>query len=130
MKRSQRLALAATALAVPAAASASETVTYTYDALGRLTGVSTSGGPNDGLTGGTGYDPAGNRSSYSVSGAGTEPLAPASVSPPDAPDGATGALAPAQAPPALGIPDEEEPIQPVELLEGEASPAEIPDGRH
>ncbi|HWT31293.1 MAG TPA: RHS repeat domain-containing protein [Propylenella sp.] len=68
MKRSQTLALAA-AVAIPGAAAASETATYSYDALGRLTAVTTSGGPNAGLAVSTGYDPAGNRSSYAVSGA-------------------------------------------------------------
>ena len=59
--------LAAAAIPAPAA---SETVTYSYDALGRLVGVSTSGGPNDGVGVGTTYDPAGNRCTYTVGGAG------------------------------------------------------------
>lgn len=49
-------------------ASAAETITYSYDALGRLTGSVTSGGPNSGVSTGTSFDPAGNRSSYSVTG--------------------------------------------------------------
>lgn len=49
-------------------ASAVETITYSYDALGRLTGSVTSGGPNSGVSTGTSFDPAGNRSSYSVTG--------------------------------------------------------------
>ena len=63
-------AAAATALALNGTALASETITYTYDALGRLVGVSTSGGPNDGVGVGTTYDPAGNRCTYTVDGAG------------------------------------------------------------
>lgn len=58
---------AAAAISAPAA---SETVTYSYDALGRLVGTSTSGGPNDGVGVGTTYDPAGNRCTYTVGGAG------------------------------------------------------------
>lgn len=50
-------------------AHASETVTYTYDALGRLTSSSNSGGVNNGLQTGVSYDAAGNRSNYSMSGA-------------------------------------------------------------
>lgn len=49
-------------------AQASETVTYTYDALGRLTASTTSGGPNGGVSAGTSFDPAGNRTGYNVSG--------------------------------------------------------------
>ncbi|HWT12970.1 MAG TPA: hypothetical protein VN231_09475, partial [Allosphingosinicella sp.] len=60
-----RLAVAA-ALAAPAAAGASETATYSYDVLGRLTGVATSGGPNDRLSVAASYDPAGNRCTYAV----------------------------------------------------------------
>jgi RHS repeat protein len=62
--------LAGAVLAAPATAAAGETVSYTYDALGRLTNVSVSGGPNAGSAAATGYDPAGNRTNYSVSGAG------------------------------------------------------------
>jgi hypothetical protein len=51
--------IAASAVAAPA--QAAETVSYTYDALGRLTATTTSGGPNAGMATGTGYDPAGNR---------------------------------------------------------------------
>ncbi len=80
MKRSRKAALVMTAFAVPAAAGASETVDYTYNSLGRLTDVSISGGPNGGAVAATRYDPAGNRRSYSVSGAGPASLAPASVS--------------------------------------------------
>ena len=76
MKRSERLAFAATALALATAAAASETVTYTYDSLGRLTAVSTSGGINDGVTVAAGYDPAGNRTAYGVGGTGGPPPPP------------------------------------------------------
>ena len=51
---------------VSAPACAQETVTYSYDALGRLVASTTSGGPNSGVSTGIGYDPAGNRSTYTV----------------------------------------------------------------
>lgn len=54
--------------AVPA--SASETVTYTYDALGRLVAVQTSGTVNNGQDVTISYDAAGNRTNYTVTGAG------------------------------------------------------------
>jgi hypothetical protein len=57
---------------------AAETVTYTYDALGRLVATAHSGGVNNGLQTGISYDPAGNRSNYSVSG--SAPLATLSIS--------------------------------------------------
>ena len=43
-----------------------ETVNYSYDALGRLTGSTTTGGPNDTRRTGTCFDPAGNRVRYDV----------------------------------------------------------------
>jgi YD repeat-containing protein len=49
-------------------AQAQETKTYTYDALGRVTGVQTSGGPSSGTNAGYQYDPAGNRTNVTVSG--------------------------------------------------------------
>lgn len=58
----------ASACLVTTSALASETVTYTYDALGRLVASSTSGGPNSGVASGVSYDPAGNRSSYTITG--------------------------------------------------------------
>ena len=66
MKRSRLAALAFAIVAVPAAARASDTISYTYDALGRLTATTVSGGPNTGMAVSTGYDPAGNRTNYSV----------------------------------------------------------------
>ena len=57
--------------AVPA--SAQETTTYTYDALGRLTGSSVSGGISSGTNTAIQYDPAGNRSRYQVTGASDVP---------------------------------------------------------
>ena len=56
------------ALIAPVVADAAETVTYTYDALGRLVATTTSGGPNNGVSTGISYDPAGNRSTYTVTG--------------------------------------------------------------
>lgn len=63
--------LTASGIALASAARAGETVTYRYDALGRLTGSSSSGTVNNGATSSIGYDAAGNRSIYgmSVSGA-------------------------------------------------------------
>jgi YD repeat-containing protein len=48
---------------------AQEVVEFRYDALGRLIEASTSSGPNSGLNTRTGFDPAGNRSVYTVTGA-------------------------------------------------------------
>lgn len=45
-------------------AQAQETTTYQYDALGRLTGSSISGGPNSSIATVTCFDPAGNRTQY------------------------------------------------------------------
>ena len=61
-----RLLLAASAIAIADASEAGETVTYTYDALGRLTATSSSGAVNNGVATSIGYDPAGNRSNYTV----------------------------------------------------------------
>lgn len=47
---------------------ASETTTYSYDALGRLTGSSSTGSVNNGLNTAIQYDPAGNRTNYTVTG--------------------------------------------------------------
>lgn len=62
---------------------ASETVTFTYDTLGRLTIVSTVGGPNGGLQQTYVLDPASNRTTYTVSGSQNHgrPDAPAIVLP-------------------------------------------------
>ena len=120
------------ALAVPAAA-AGETVTYTYDALGRLTAVSTAGGPNGGAAAATGYDPAGNRTSYSHDAGGAEALAapaPAAAagaleSGPDAAAGpveGVGEPAPSDFPTAIDMPDEAAPPGPADP--GQAVPDE------
>jgi YD repeat-containing protein len=50
-------------------ATASDTTVYTYDALGRLVGTSVAGGPNNGLQTSTSFDPAANRTNYTVTGA-------------------------------------------------------------
>jgi hypothetical protein len=60
---------AASIIALAGAAGASETVTYSYDALGRLTATSSSGTVNNGVATAIGYDAAGNRSTYAVTGA-------------------------------------------------------------
>lgn len=83
-----RLFLAASAAAIAAGAQASETTSYQYDALGRLVGVTSSGTVNNGVATSIGYDPAGNRASYSVGGAGGSappPPPPGPVPPPPPP---------------------------------------------
>lgn len=60
------IACAACGLGTPAAAQ--ETTTYTYDALGRVIGVSRSGGSSNGATTTYTYDPASNRTNVTVSG--------------------------------------------------------------
>lgn len=60
------LSSAATATLICGAAFGQETTTYSYDALGRLTGSSISGGPNNSRTTGTCFDWAGNRTRYDV----------------------------------------------------------------
>jgi len=51
---------------VAGVAAASETKTYTYDALGRLTTSTITGGPNNTRQTGTCFDRAGNRLRYDV----------------------------------------------------------------
>lgn len=69
------LAISVSTLAVAAAtpydggALGNETATYSYDALGRLTGSSVAGGPNDSRITATCFDPAGNRVRYDVANA-------------------------------------------------------------
>src|SRR3954468_21687933 len=65
-----RLFLATSSCAIATAAVAGETITYSYDALGRLVATSSSGTVNNGLATSISYDPAGNRQSYGVTGAG------------------------------------------------------------
>jgi len=60
------LSSAATATLLGGVAFAQETTTYSYDALGRLTGSSISGGPNNTRTTGTCFDAAGNRTRYDI----------------------------------------------------------------
>lgn len=68
-KRWFLLTLAVSAvLSMVAPLTASETTTYSYDALGRLVTVSVSGGPVGGTQTSTAFDPAGNRTSYAVTG--------------------------------------------------------------
>jgi YD repeat-containing protein len=56
--------VALTGLSAPSAAS--ETQNYSYDALGRLTGSTISGGPNNMIGTATCFDPAGNRTRYTT----------------------------------------------------------------
>lgn len=71
MKRVRRglatVACAGAALASSAAV-AQETTTYTYDVHGRLTQVSRSGGPSNGVTTTYQYDAADNRTNVTVTG--------------------------------------------------------------
>ena len=64
---------------------ASDSVVYTYDALGRLVAVSTAGTVNNGLSVVTSYDPAGNRTNYTVSGVAPPPPPPTPPPPPPPP---------------------------------------------
>ncbi len=52
-----------------------ETRTYTYDALGRLMATSSTGTVNNGISNSIAYDPAGNRTSYAVTGAAASGMA-------------------------------------------------------
>lgn len=61
-------AISALIASIPAA-SASETVTYSYDALGRLVTTVVSNGPANGVQTTTAYDPAGNRTNQTTTGA-------------------------------------------------------------
>lgn len=60
------LSAAVCLLFIPSAANAAETTTYTYDALGRLVGTTTSGGPVSGTVTSTTFDNVDNRTNYSV----------------------------------------------------------------
>jgi YD repeat-containing protein len=62
--------VALTAIAV----NASETITYSYDAHGRVVGVSHSGTVNNGQAAAISYDPADNRSNYTITGGSTAPV--------------------------------------------------------
>jgi YD repeat-containing protein len=53
---------------IAAPAYAGTTTTYSYDALGRLTNVSTTGSVNNGAQMSTTYDAADNRVTYQVTG--------------------------------------------------------------
>ena len=69
MRRSVlRLGTAMSVAGLGGIAHASETAYYTYDALGRLTATNVIGGPSGGVTLNTSFDPAGNRTNYSVVG--------------------------------------------------------------
>jgi hypothetical protein len=135
MENTKILAAAALTLivaATPAVAAASETATYNYDALGRLIGVGTVGGPNDGMSVGTGYDPAGNRASYSVTGAGPAGLAAASASGPalGSAEAAEGSASEQPAPEATVrevSPQEEQPVAAV-VPDAEAAAGNMPGG--
>lgn len=132
MDRRRWTALVVASVAVPAAAPASETRDYTYDALGRLTAISVSGGPNGNMEVTTSYDPAGNRSNYSVDLDGGLTAASTAVSP-DGLDPAAGEPLPADEDPVttqLATPDPNETDEPAPApaQPEEAAPAESPEG--
>ena len=56
--------------AFSSAAFASETITYTYDAQGQVVAVGRSGSVNNGQSAAISYDDAGNRTNYTMTGAG------------------------------------------------------------
>lgn len=85
MRRHGHALWTGSALALASAAQAGETVTYSYDALGRLTATTSSGTVNDGVATGIAYDPAGNRSGYSVTGVAPPPPPPPAPPPPPPP---------------------------------------------
>ena len=60
---------------ISGAASGTETTTFTYDALGRLVSVANAGGPRNGKTNATRFDPSGNRAASAV----TQTLPPTPV---------------------------------------------------
>ncbi|MBN8809643.1 MAG: hypothetical protein J0I47_15600 [Sphingomonas sp.] len=60
------LSSAVAGLAICGEAFAQETTSYTYDALGRLSASTISGGPNNARQTGTCFDAAGNRTRYDV----------------------------------------------------------------
>jgi YD repeat-containing protein len=65
-------------LLLSSTAASAESITYSYDTVGRLTGTSRSGGPNNGLITGTSYDEAGNRTAHAT-GSAAQPIANASI---------------------------------------------------
>jgi len=75
-KAAYLIGAAAAAFVPDGAARASEATVYSYDALGRLTGSATTGGPDDGTGVATGYDAAGNRTGYAVGTDGNPPVLP------------------------------------------------------
>ena len=66
-----RFLLLAVAMLAASSVQAADTVTYSYDALGRLTSSSTSGGPANNTIVTIAFDPSGNRTNYKVVQGGT-----------------------------------------------------------
>ncbi len=64
------IATGVAAVGIESVADAAQSVTYTYDALGRLTNVSVTGGPGSGTSQAYSYDAVGNRLSQSVAAPG------------------------------------------------------------
>lgn len=72
MGRRDHFLLACSVAALASGAEAGETITYTYDALGRLIATTSDQGTSTGV----GYDRAGNRTTYDVTGVPTPPPPP------------------------------------------------------
>jgi uncharacterized protein involved in exopolysaccharide biosynthesis len=81
MQKSRWLFALAVTVVFGGAGIAQETATFSYDALGRLTGSSISGGPNAGRATGGCFDPAGNRTRYDVATATPAPCPTATPTP-------------------------------------------------
>lgn len=82
-----KLLISSALLSLPSFVYATESVTYSYDELGRLIETRVSGGPRGGVSNAIGFDPAGNRVNYLVSGVGgvSAPPAPPQAPPPPPP---------------------------------------------
>ena len=66
MRYKHHYGLVMAAMLLTTESSASETTTYVYDDLGRIVSIANSGGPRNGKTEQTAYDPAGNRATHAV----------------------------------------------------------------
>lgn len=75
-KKHISIGLSALVYAVAPAAHAAETVTHQYDALGRLKQTTKSAGPANGTQTTSTYDPAGNRTNQTTTGAPPSPPPP------------------------------------------------------
>lgn len=80
MRSARRIGLTASAAALASMVQAGETVIYRYDALGRLTAATNANGTTTTVA----YDPAGNRTGYSVVGVNSPTVAGGGFENPDA----------------------------------------------